>query len=240
MTSASKFLILIVSFVFSLSAFSYSANFTVLSGKYDPHCPNWNLERFSEIEDYITVGVFGAESYGYDIAIPISRTGVDVIWCAVQPHRGQENKACENALLFFDARPFRQYAGKPVVGNSLVKFKDLEDQYDHYFAYVEKVMSEDKVKRPNVGAILEFISRYFLQEMTGLYPLSRYTITGGVSYNYAGQTTKGELDIIVYDKESCKVEVIGEAKASSPNYQRNSLRKALSQLSRFEDFLASF
>ncbi len=235
----SNFFLLFVVLVFSSQVFS-AAYFTALSGKYDHNCPRWNLDRFTQVEDWITVGVDGAQSYGYDFEVPISRRGVDVIWCAIQPKRGKGIAICQGQINYSGSRAFSQYSGRSALGTvPYVSFYDLEEQYEYYYRYVKRSVGEDHIKRPNIGSILELLTRYYFQEMTGMYPKYSYTITGGLSYS-RGSSTLGELDILIYDNNNCKVEIIGESKASSPSYQRRSLHKAHSQLSRFSDFLDSF
>ena len=75
--------------------------------------------------------------------------------------------------------------------------------------------------------------------MTEIFPKQIYSTYGGVSYRWKKSgNTVGELDVIVFEKSTCDVIAIGEAKASSPGNLSGSLKKAKGQLQRFRDFLS--
>ncbi len=229
-------------FILLLSISSNAEYYNQLNHFDDQECPTWTSRRFNHIERWITFGVEGARDKGYTYEFPISRKGVDIIWCALEQERGAENASCRGVISFYIDRPFRIYAGTSPVDNHkfLIRFKSLEDQYNHYLAYVKEVVKAENMKKVNVGAVLEILSRYYLQELTNEYPVSDYTISSGVAYHKEkGDRTIGELDIIVFEKASCEVIAVGESKASSRGNLRKSLKKAKGQLKRFRNFLKS-
>jgi hypothetical protein len=227
--------IVLLSLSFNASALYYKSK----NADRDSHCPSWSDERFFSIEDYMTVSVHEATVYsGFDEEVPISRKGVDVVWCAMYWTRGERKNGCEEHI-DFDDRPFKRYAGEASLGHTFINFYDLEDQYSQYLSYsFETAMQEGVNGGMNVGLVLEYLSRYYLQEMTGRYPKEIYKITGGVEYKKSnGSRTLGELDIIIYEKESCDVVIVGESKAASRHNLNKALSKARSQLSRFRNAL---
>ena len=225
------FLVFTQSFVF--------ASFKQVNGNFDRNCQEWNFERFNKVTKWKVFGVKGAKSYGYHYEVPIDRKGVDVLWCAVELTKGNEPSLCIGLIDFEASRPFARYKNKrPLEDNHNVTYINLEEQYEVFLEYIQKEIKKEHISRPNVGVILEILSRYYLQELTDIFPKSSYKITGGVSYKKSNsKKTIGELDILVYDSFSCKVKLIGESKASSKSSQKNSLKKAKKQLQRFKNFL---
>lgn len=215
------------------------ASFQQVNGYSDKNCPTWNIERFDSVKSWKVFGVDGARSYGFHYEVPIDRKGVDVIWCAIELERGNEPTLCIGLIDFNRSRPFAKYTNKsPIEDDYNVTYISLEDQYEEFFKYVKKGIKRERISRPNVGIVLELLSRYYLQELTNIFPKNSYTITGGVSYKKSNsRKTAGELDIIVYNNFSCKVELVGESKASVISSQKKSLKKAKNQLERFKNFL---
>ena len=232
-----KIIFLSLLFSFNLRA----AYFIQLNNFIDTDCPEWNLERFQSVNKWITIGVEGAKNYGFDYEVPISREGVDALWCALVPARGQQNNACKSSIVDLRGkRPFSMYANRPALNSKSSKqsFRNLEDQYNYFLKYLKEVTYNEDIFSPNVGAVLEILSRDYLQKTISLYPLSRYKIGSGLAYHYnVSSNTIGELDIIVYDRYTCDVITIGESKASSRGNQSRSLKKAKGQLLRFQNFL---
>jgi len=227
-------------FILLLSFSSVAEHYEQLTNYQDEDCPTWTSRRFNHIERWITVGVDGAKDKGYTYEFPITRKGVDVIWCALEQERGIENTSCRGLISFYIDRPFRVYAGTKPMGNHkhLIRFKSLEDQYNHYLNYVKETVKKENMKKVNVGGVLEILSRYYFQHLTNTYPVGEYTISSGVAYHeQKGERTIGELDIIVFEKASCDVIAVGESKASSRGNLRKSLKKAKNQLKRFRNFL---
>ncbi len=225
-----------------ISLSTLAASFKQINNFRDPNCPNWTIERFDELDETFYFGVMDAKKYGYTYGFPISRTAVDAVWCALEKERGYSNKACNNSGVSLDSdRPFKSYAGKaPFESEIDVSYYDQETQLNAYLKYVRRVSKAEKIKRPNVGAVLELLSRLYLQELSDIYPKSSYKIASGVEYKKsANSRTIGELDIIVYNQFTCQVIALGESKASSSRNQRRSLRKAKEQIGRFLNFLHS-
>ena len=80
------------------------------------------------------------------------------------------------------------------------------------------------------GEILEILALVYLQ---AAFPVERYYHTGGYGYlNH--QREVGELDIIVGERESCAVVVVGQAKLGL-----GSSGSAWEQIRRFKNFLGS-
>jgi len=227
---------LLLTILVLISFTARSAYFENLNGHIDNNCPEWNLARFQNTNDWFTVGVDGSKANGFDYEVAISRDGVDDVWCALVPDRGIENENCHRVNLFTQ-RPFEKMHSLPAVNDGL-HFNDLEMQYDFYLKNIAEITSDEAIDNLQVGSILEILSRHHLGRVVNKYPADKYTITSGVAYFASVNTrTIGELDIIVYDKETCQVVGIGEAKASSTNSRELSLKKAHIQLKRFRDFL---
>ncbi len=233
-----KSLLLSLILLLSFNAFG-ALYFQSTHNNFDPNCPSWTEDRFSRIDDWFTVGVEKSVSIGYRYEVPITREQVDAVWCAAVPERGQSNKVCRGIVELGTDRPFIKYAGKlPNRATSFPQFDDLEEQLQTYLDYARGQLEQEQIHHPNVGVILELLSRYYLQEMTSQYPKDLYRITGGVEYKKnPKQNVIGELDIIVYDRYSCQVVAVGESKASSKSANKKSLAKAKKQLHRFRSAL---
>lgn len=216
------------------------SHFEQINRYVDKDCPTWSIERFSNIQKFIYFGVQDAKKYGYTYGFPISRTGVDDVWCVLERDRGMFNKSCSKNLFQIEGRPFAHLAGKaPFESEIDVSYYDREEQMNAYLNYVRKVAQREHIKRPNVGAVLEILSRLYLQKLTNIYPAKDFAVGSGVEYaDGKNRRTIGELDIIVYDRVTCKVVALGESKASSTRNQRKSLSKAKKQIQRFRNFLS--
>ncbi|OIQ18872.1 MAG: hypothetical protein BM556_06215 [Bacteriovorax sp. MedPE-SWde] len=234
-----KSLVLLLLVTLSFAASANTTHFKHVTNYKDADCPSWNYERFTSIQKYIFFGVQDAKKYGYTYGFPISRKAVDSVWCALETERGMVNRSCSKDIYVNIDRPFADMAGKaPFESEMEVSFYDREEQMNTYLKYVRETAKRENMKRPNVGAVLEVLSRYYLQELGNIYPKSDYTVASGVEYTYAkGKRTIGELDIIVFDRVTCNVVALGESKASSTKNQAKSLRKARKQIARFKNFM---
>ncbi|MCK5884163.1 MAG: hypothetical protein KAG61_10770 [Bacteriovoracaceae bacterium] len=233
-----KSLILSLTLLLSLNALS-ALHFQSNQNHLDPNCPSWNEDRFSRVESWFTVGVINSIKVGYNYEVPITRKQVDAIWCAAVPAHVVNSKLCKGIVDLTTDRPFAKYAGKrPNQAALFPQFDDLEQQLTAYLDYSVKSLKREQISHPNIGIVLEMLSRYYLQELTSEYPKELYVITGGIEYKKNPKTNViGELDIVVYDRYSCQVVAIGESKASSVKSNSRSLRKAKAQLRRFQDNL---
>jgi hypothetical protein len=229
---------LIIVLIFIIPFTANSAHFQSKNRDKDPSCPSWNIKRFSTINNWFAIGVHESTTDGnFNYEVPISRKGVDVIWCAMYWTRNIKKDGCAQHI-DYDTRPFKRYAGVASLGRSYVEFYDLEDQYTQYLAYSFETALREGVSGMNVGLALEYLSRFYFQEMTNLFPKEDFKITGGVEYKDSSNTrVLGELDIIVYNRRSCNVVALGESKAASKNSLARALKKARQQLNRFKNFI---
>lgn len=242
-----KLLISFLLIICSLSVWSKDVRKTSFRQLYqdtDKNCPTWNIERFKSIKQLFYVGVETATKYGFDYAVPVERNGVDQIWCVLEKERGVKNKACSTKLFEKKDRPFYFYEkSRPDTNKEsdfyTSKFANKEEQFMAYLSYVRKVYDEQGVKESNTGSVLEVLARMYLQEVLDIYPVEKYAITSGIEYSYDNQRTLGELDIVVYDRDTCQVVALGEAKAANSRNQGNALMKAKDQLRRVKDFIDS-
>lgn len=203
----------------------------------DAHCNYWNLDRFSKINYWFTAGVSGSKSHGFDYEVPISRKGVDIIWCAIAEKTGNYDKVC-SGLIQRGTRPFARYAQFKAPQNLRIKFQNLEDMYNQFYIYIMDTIYKDRMHGVNVGYILEVLVRYYFMDLTNIIDKRNFNITGGVEYAHSqNSNTIGELDIIVYHRKTCRVIGIGESKAASQKSSSRALRKAKEQLQRFANFI---
>ncbi len=224
-----------------VSVYTLGASFNQINNYQDKDCPKWTINRFDSLDETFFVGVMDAKKYGYTYGFPISRRAVDAVWCVLEKERGFSNSSCGASQVQLNTnRPFKKYAGKiPFESEVDVSYIDQEQQLTAYYKYVRKVVDRENIKRPNVGAVLEVLSRMYLQDLADIYPKSTYRIMSGVEYRQnSNSRTLGELDIIVYNKFTCQVVALGESKASSPKNQRRSLKKAKAQIGRFLNFIS--
>ena len=82
------------------------------------------------------------------------------------------------------------------------------------------------------GEVLEILA---LVDLHNMYDPEEYFFTGGIEYrDGSGGRTMGELDVLVGERSTCNIVVVGEAKLG-----KGSLGKAHKQLNRFKGFLGS-
>lgn len=232
--------------LFICSNFTYSALlFDTKNQLKDPKCPTWDASRFKNVKGWFTVGVAGTQKHGYDFEIPISRHGVTAIWCALGDfHTSGNGKRCQSSIdLETKKRPFMRYRKDQALNLPGFVFENLEEQYVIYANYAYDMAFREGISHLNVGLVLEYLSRLYLQDITKRFPRPYYGITGGVSYsevypNGSISNTIGELDIIVYERKTCQVVAIGESKATSKKSRDYSLQKARAQLKRIKDTLS--
>lgn len=96
----------------------------------------------------------------------------------------------------------------------------------------EKIRSHARHYR-DPGAVCEEIAR---AEFSALYPAPQYEVIVGVAYNLNGRTV-GELDMVLMDKNTQKVSIVGEVKCYTN--LKNGLTKAKQQRKRFLTHLGS-
>ncbi len=211
--------------------------FNKTSPEWDENCPTWDIHRFRNVETYFTIGVEGAQSFGFDLEADITREGVDLVLCALDSDYWETHEYCKKNIFFNSHRPFKKFDQEQAVGEYYKQYDDLEEQFEIYLEYIEDWLKVETHSYFNVGNILEYLTRMQLQKLDNIYPPDRFTITGGVTYFHGkGSNMVGELDIVVYNNRSCRVVAIGESKASANSNMKDALRKAKKQLKRFEDF----
>lgn len=94
---------------------------------------------------------------------------------------------------------------------------------DDYF----EILSFEKTDFEPVGAVCERIA---VREVESIYPAVNYTIINSIRYDEK-KTTIGELDVVVFDKNSGKVEAVAEVKCWRSF--KGALKKAKEQRMRF-------
>lgn len=107
--------------------------------------------------------------------------------------------------------------------------KNIENskRIDEYF----ELLSYEKTDFEPVGTVCE---RLAVREVEPLYPTSNYEIKNGIQYD-EHKTTIGELDVVVFDKSTGKVEAVAEVKCWR-SFQ-GALKKAKQQRMRFLTYL---
>lgn len=90
----------------------------------------------------------------------------------------------------------------------------------------EKIRNQARHYR-DPGAVCEEVAR---AEFSELYPAPQYEVIVGVAYNLKGRTV-GELDMVLLDKNTQKVAMVGEVKCYTN--LKNGLTKAKQQRKRF-------
>ena len=111
------------------------------------------------------------------------------------------------------------------LGFAYGSFSRVDDLFQHF-----KSMPVDL---KNIGSICEEIAYL---ELESIYPPNKYEISGGVVYRVSGQT-RGELDVVVLDKENDnEVVAVGEVKCWRK--PKKGLTKARQQLDRFQRYMA--
>lgn len=104
-------------------------------------------------------------------------------------------------------------------------FADLETSFD-------KIRNQARHYR-DPGAVCEEVARATFAEQ---YPAPQYEVIVGVAYNLKGRTV-GELDMVLMDRNTQKVAMVGEVKCYSN--LKNGLTKAKQQRKRFLTHLGS-
>ncbi|KYG69962.1 hypothetical protein ACLWBD_06155 [Bdellovibrio sp. HCB117] len=104
-------------------------------------------------------------------------------------------------------------------------FADLAESF-------EKIKSHARHYR-DPGAVCEEVAQI---EFSELYPAPQYEVIVGVAYNVKGRTV-GELDMVLMDKNTQKVAMVGEVKCYTD--LKNGLKKAKQQRKRFLTVLGS-
>ena len=98
---------------------------------------------------------------------------------------------------------------------------------DEYF----EELSHEKVDFEPSGMVCE---RVAVREIESLYPSENYNIINGISYDQ-NKTTIGELDVVILDKNTGKVEAVAEVKCWTSF--SGALKKAKNQRMRFQTYL---
>lgn len=99
------------------------------------------------------------------------------------------------------------------------------DRMAYYLEVLEEGRLYQGFKFSSEGDVLEALAIAKKEEK---YPLPYYFVTGGIAYGK--NHTEGELDVVVFERATCKVIEVGEAKLSKGT---NDARK---QLARFRKF----
>lgn len=109
------------------------------------------------------------------------------------------------------------------------KQEELAQKSERMAYYIEVLESGRQwqgFKFSSEGDVLEALAIAKKEEK---YPLPYYFVTGGIAYGK--NHTEGELDVVVFERATCKVIEVGEAKLSKGT---NDARK---QLARFRNFV---
>lgn len=167
-------------------------------------CKPFNIDQFDDSEiDYFIGGINSTN--GADDKIDLERREATNLWNALDESKSESSRETALEKLSKDPQLLGYY-------NDLIGIKEL-----YGFDFI------------NEGEILEGLSLLDLEQK---YPADKYFATGGIMYfaNMGGDTT-GELDLVVFERSSCNVVLVGEAKLS-----RNT-SKARQQIARFRGFL---
>jgi hypothetical protein len=169
-------------------------------------CKPFRVSQFKDSDiEYFIGGINSTK--GADDIIDLDRREATTLWNSLDESKSESSRLSAKNKLAKDAQLLGYY-------EDLLAIKDL-----HGFDFV------------NEGEILEALSILDLEEK---YPTDQYFATGGIMYfALKGQSTTGELDLVVFERDSCKVVLVGEAKLS------RSTSKAREQLARFRGFLHS-
>lgn len=101
--------------------------------------------------------------------------------------------------------------------------KRIQDYFD--------ILSYEKTNFEPDGAVCERVAE---REFEKYYPKENYTIINSIHYNDK-KTTIGELDLVIFDKQTDLVKAIAEVKCWT-NFQ-SALKKAKDQRIRFQTYL---
>ncbi|MCY4644835.1 MAG: hypothetical protein OXB88_09480 [Bacteriovoracales bacterium] len=217
---------------------AYGAYFTKEAPEWDENCPFWHIDRFRNVSSYFTLGVKGATHFGFDYEAPIRRKEVDILHCALDFETYTRSDFCRDHVQFGGDRPFLGYDDFEADETLRDRYAHLEEQLGAYYFFILEWLEMERPYDFNVGAVLEYLSRLYLQELEKVFPFPDYFITGGVFYyDYQGGKRLGELDVIVYDPNSCDVVAIAETKVAAKGSMDRALKKAWAQLARIRGFL---
>lgn len=122
---------------------------------------------------------------------------------------------------------FATFFSLSITLNASAKNLENSKRIDEYF----ELLSYEKTDFEPVGAVCE---RVAVREVEPLYPSSQYEIKNGLQYDER-KTTIGELDVVVFDKSTGKVEAVAEVKCWR-SFQ-GALKKAKEQRMRFLTYL---
>lgn len=168
------------------------------------HCFDMNLEYFDGPFADITVGIQGATERGFTHEIPIRRDQANALWHAFKAKaHGTFHTAAENHLR-------------------------RDPSMEPYYRIIEANYRAMGFNFNSEGEILELLA---LVALRSNFPPEKYFHTGGYGY-FLNHREVGELDIIVGERSSCHVVVVGQAKLGLKNS-----RAAWEQIQRFKNFL---
>ncbi|MCO5114637.1 MAG: hypothetical protein M9899_10760 [Bdellovibrionaceae bacterium] len=165
-------------------------------------CKPFNVHQFKG--NHVRYFVQGIRSTkGADEKIDLNRDEARMLWRAFNP------KVSEDARLKLQEEILAK-------GDRLADYVDVLTEGQMWQGF--KFSSE--------GDVLEALAIAKKEES---YPLPHYFVTGGIAYGK--NHTEGELDIVVFERATCKVIEVGEAKLGKGT---NDARK---QLARFRNFV---
>lgn len=110
-----------------------------------------------------------------------------------------------------------------IISSAQAKTEAPNARIDEYF----ELLSYEKVDFEPVGTVCE---RVAVREVESLYPSANYDIINSIRYDEK-KTTVGELDVVVFDKSTGKVEAVAEVKCWRSF--KSALKKAKEQRMRF-------
>lgn len=110
-----------------------------------------------------------------------------------------------------------------IISSAQAKTGAPNARIDEYF----ELLSYEKVDFEPVGTVCE---RVAVREVESLYPSANYDIINSIRYDEK-KTTVGELDVVVFDKSTGKVEAVAEVKCWRSF--KSALKKAKEQRMRF-------
>lgn len=111
----------------------------------------------------------------------------------------------------------------PLINSTEAKAGPSNPRIDEYF----ELLSYEKVDFDPVGTVCE---RVAVREVESLYPSANYDIINSIRYDEK-KVTVGELDVVVFDKSTGKVEAVAEVKCWKSF--KSALKKAKEQRMRF-------
>lgn len=169
-------------------------------------CKPIAVSQFNEREiNYFIEGIKSTK--GADIKLDLHRGEATLLWKALNTNYTKEQQDIARA--------------------QIAKDKKLSD----YILQIDIYKDLHGFDFNSEGEVLEALA---ILDMEERYPVQNFFSTGGISYfNRLGENVIGELDIVVFERASCTVISVGEAKLS------RSTSKARQQIARFRKFLKS-